>query len=547
MQKARIQTIKGTKYVYLESSYRVPGKKYPLHKRTYIGKMEDDCFIPNKKFHTLSPEEKKASGLEWEHPASATPLGRPVTDIGIRKFRGLSLLLSTISNQIGVTKDLEKLFGDAASSMLSLAFYLVSQPDTPLYRFSAWDRTHVHPYGKNISSPRSSELFVSIDEDAIQQFLSLRIKRSVGVSGWLAVDSTSVSSYSQALRLVAPGRNKEHDKLDQINLLMVFDQDTDIPVFYRKTRGNITDVTTVTNTLHDLQGIGIHHAALVLDRGFYSKDNVIEMLKKRYAFTLGTKVSLVFVKDAIRAARDHMMHPSSFDDAHRVFHSVVPIPFAVPIRGLGPNERKAYLHLYCNKEKEADDVTALMARIKKLRMQLETGKITASRKELSSYFTLTIAKDTDEITAFTENRELITDAMNRCGFFALLTSEKELDSAQVLSIYRKKNKVGKSFNNLKDRLSLRRTRCSRDESLSGKIFIQYIALILVSRIRKIMKERQLYDNFTYQQLLDEIEVIEYFTYRNRAGHWGVITEKQGNILKAFAVDLPADAWPKALQ
>lgn len=110
--------------------------------------------------------------------------------------------------------------------------------------------------------------------------------------------------------------------------------------------------------------------------------------------------------------------------------------------------------------------------------------------------------------------------------------EKELVSAQVLSIYRKKDKVEKSFNNLKERLSLRRTPSSSDESLSGKLFVQFLALILVSHIRKIMKERQLYGNFTY---------------RNRAGHWGEITEKQGKILKAFDVDLPNEAWSRLLR
>lgn len=547
MQTARSQNIKGTNYVYLESSYRVRGKKSVQHKRNYIGKMAGDKFIPNDNFFTLTQEQKIASGLTWEESEPVTAVGRPAADLGVRKFRGLSLLLTTISSQLGVTKDLEKLFGDkTASKILSIVFYLISKPDAPLFRFPSWARKRCHPYGEDLSSPRSSELFASIEEDDIQQFLSMRVKRSVGTSGWLAVDSTSVSSFSQALSLVAPGRNKEHDKLDQINLLMVFDQDADIPVFYRKTRGNLTDVSMVKNTLHDLQGIGINYASLVLDRGFYSRDNVIEMLRKRYAFTLGTKVSLIFVKEAINEAREPMMSPGSFDEEHRVFHSVIPIPFAVPVRGRGPNERNAYLHLYCDKEKEADDVVNLMAKIKKLRIQLETGEITASKKELSSFFTLTV-NDTDEITAFEENRELIAEAMNRCGFFALLTSEKELDSAQVLSIYRKKDKVEKSFNNLKDRLSLRRTRCSSDASLSGKIFVQFIALILISYIKKMMKEKQLYGNFTYEQLIDEVDVIEYFTYRNHAGHWGEITEKQGKIFKALGVELPGEAWPKSLR
>jgi glutaredoxin-related protein len=241
-----------------------------------------------------------------------------------------------------------------------------------------------------------------------------------------------------------------------------------------------------------------------------------------------------------------MMHPASYDEQRRVFHAIQPITFTVPVRGRGPNERTAYLHLYCSKEKEADDAAALMERLKKLRLQLESRDITASKKELETYFTIT-RNAKDEITAFTENQQAITDALSRCGFFALLTSEKQLDSRQVLSLYRKKDKVEKSFNNLKDRLSLRRTRCSRNDNFNGKVFVQFIALMVVSHIRKVMAEQGLYTRYSYRQLLDEVDVIEYCTYRNRAGHWGEITEKQANILQAFHVELPIDAWPKKIQ
>jgi len=547
MPKARFQTIKGTNYVYLETSHRVPGRNYPDHKRTYFGKMADGNFIPNVKLHALTPAEQQASGLDWEAAAEPEkPRGRPIALVGIRKFRGLDLLLSTVCREIGLDRDLAKIFGERTPKMLSIAYYLISNPDAALYRFSSWARLRFHPHGQDISSPRSSELFGSITEDEIQQFLHLRLQRSLGASGWLVVDTTSISSFSQGLSLVTKGRNKDHDHLDQINLLMVFDQDADIPVFYRTLRGNITDVTTVEHALHDLQGIGIETASLVLDRGFYSQDNVIHLLKKRYAFTLGTKISLAFVKEAIAEVREQMMSPTSYDEQRRVFQAVVPITFSVPVRGRGPNERTAYLHLYCSKEKEADDTAALMERLKDLRLQLESGKVTASKRELETFFTLT-RNNKDEITAFTENQQAIAAALSRCGFFALLTSEKQLDSRQVLSIYRKKDKVEKSFGNLKDRLSLRRTRCSRDDNFEGKVLVQFIALMVASHIRKVMSELQLYARYSYRQLLDEVDVIEYFEYRNRAGHWGEITEKQGDILQDFTAELPIEAWPKEIQ
>lgn len=355
--------------------------------------------------------------------------------------------------------------------------------------------------------------------------------------------STSITSYSEALSLVARGHNKEQVPLDQINLLMVFDQDGEVPVFYRKLWGTITDVTTLDNTMHDLKGVGIEQAALVLDRGYFSEENVIHLLKRKYAFTIGTKCSLNFVKEAIAEVRDSLMSYSSYDQMHRLFHACVPVAYAVPVRGSGPTVRIAYLHIYFSKEQEADDIASLMKRIAFLQGQLERGKITARRAELKKYFHLTLDKN-DRIVDSSENREGVYEATRSCGFFALLTSERHLDSVQVLSIYRKKDTVKKAFGNLKDRLSLKRTRCSKDDNFNGKVFVQFLALIITSHIRKVMKDANLASTLTLRNLLNEIDVIEYFTYRNRAGHWGEITEKQARILMTFAVELPNEAWPK---
>lgn len=549
MSKARIQRIKNIDYVYIETSHRVPGRNYPDHTRLYIGKMHDSLFVPNEKFFSLSEEQKESTGLSWKPSTAAVSpkRGRPFSaTLGSRKFKGTDLLLSSISTSLKLRLDLDYVFGERSTAFLSLIYYLVANPDAPLYRFSQWAKLHYHPYGSDLPSPRSSELLGSITEDEIQRFLNLRIQRAAGTSGWLAVDATSISSYSQALSLVARGHNKEHNRLEQVNLLMVFDQDNDIPVFYRTVRGNIPDVSTVETTLQDLRGVGIEGASLVLDRGFYSEDNVKALLKKRYSFTMGTKNSLLFVKEAIDRCRETMLALDSYDTEHKVFHAMVPVSYAVPVRGRGPNLKDAYLHLYCSKEREAAEVAALMKRLDYMRHELSSGELSTPLKTLETYFSLTRNRS-GRLVSYSENVQAIKEAMNRCGFFALLTSEKRLNSSEVLAIYRHKDRVEKAFNNLKDRLALRRTRCSSNENFNGKVFVQFVALSMVSHIRKVMKEYELYKKYTYRQILDEVDVIEYFEYPGKAGNWAEITVKQGQILRAFNVDLPIDVWPKTIR
>lgn len=549
MPRARIQRIKNIDYVYIETSHRVPGRNYPDHTRLYIGKMNDTLFVPNEKFFNLTEEQKESTGLSWKPSAEkvSPKRGRPFSaTLGSRKFKGTDLLLSTICNSLKLRLDIDYVFGERSTALLSLVYYLVANPEAPLYRFSQWARLRYHPYGSDLPSPRSSELLGSITEDEIQRFLNLRIQRAAGTSGWLAVDATSISSYSQALSFVARGHNKEHNRLEQVNLLMVFDQDSDVPVFYRTLRGNIPDVSTVEATLQDLRGVGIEGASLVLDRGFYSEDNVKALLKKRYSFTLGTKNSLLFVKEAIDRCREAMLSLDSYDNEHKVFHAMVPVSYAVPVRGRGPNLKDAYLHLYCSKEWEAAEVAALMKRLDDMRRQFSSGELSSPLKTIETYFSITRNRS-GALVSFNENVKAIREAMNRCGFFALLTSEKHLNSSEVLTIYRHKDSVEKAFNNLKDRLSLRRTRCSNDENFHGKVFVQFVALSMVSHIRMVMKEYELYKKYAYRQLLDEVDVIEYFEYPGKAGSWSEITVKQGQILRTFKVDLPIDIWPKTIR
>jgi len=51
------------------------------------------------------------------------------------------------------------------------------------------------------------------------------------------------------------------------------------------------------------------------------------------------------------------------------------------------------------------------------------------------------------------------------------------DPIEALEIYRNKDLEEKAFGNLKERLNFRRPAVSSDQSLEGKIFLEFVALI----------------------------------------------------------------------
>ena len=102
----------------------------------------------------------------------------------------------------------------------------------------------------------------------------------------------------------------------------------------------------------------------------------------------------------------------------------------------------------------------------------------------------------------------------------------------------RKDLVEKAFGNLKERLNLRRTLVSSEQSLDGKLFIECVALIYLSYIKKRMQDTGLFKQYTLQGALDKLDIIECFTALGQGLRVGEILEKQKDIYVALGVAPP---------
>lgn len=186
----------GITYVYESENYWDKSKKQSRSRRICIGKLDPQTgeLLPSKKLGQL------------EVPRKPGPV--PAVE-SKRLFAGVTYLLSAIGDKLGITEDLRQCFPEWDKQLLSIAFYLILEDHSPLMRFSKWSLTHRHPYGKNIPSQRSSDFFASISEEAREHFFRLQGRRRAEQEYW-AYDITTLSSYSESLKQVKYGKNKEH-------------------------------------------------------------------------------------------------------------------------------------------------------------------------------------------------------------------------------------------------------------------------------------------------------------------------------------------------
>ena len=76
-----------------------------------------------------------------------------------------------------------------------------------------------------------------------------------------------------------------------------------------------------------------------------------------------------------------------------------------------------------------------------------------------------------------------------------------------------------------------------EENFEGKLFVQFVALQIVSYIKKQMDEHGVFNNYTIQSLLDELDVIEYYQQPGKTHHLSEITEKQKNLYEMMNVSV----------
>jgi len=523
----------GITYAYESVSYWDKEKKQSRAKRTLIGRVDQET----GKITPTDGRGKKKKEIQSPPPAKKGPVPMEETK---RCFYGATYLFDVIGDQLGITDDLKTCFPNTYKQILSIAYYLILEENNPLFRFEKWGNLHKHPHGIDISSQRSSELFASIAETEKNKFFKLQGKRRIEKEFW-AYDTTSISSYSETLRQAQFGLNKENDRLLQINIALLFGEDSNLPFYYRKLAGNIPDSKTVKNLLADLDVLGFSKVKLVMDRGFYSEENINNLYKDHIKFLLAAKMSLAFIKKELEPIYDNFRSFENYSEKYELYSRTIQTEWKYS--QIRPNKgdtiedtRRIYVHYYYNIDRAAEDEKNFDKNLFVLHHELESGKrVPEHERQYAKYFTCkTTPKRGTQVTV---KEDTVKKVKRYYGYFVLISNET-MDSITALEIYRNKDVVEKAFGNLKERLNMRRMLVSSEQSLDGKLFIEFIALIYLSYIKKQMQEHDLYKSYTLQGALDKLDVIECFENPDQDLRVGELLEKQKELYLALGVAPP---------
>ncbi len=98
------------------------------------------------------------------------------------------------------------------------------------------------------------------------------------------------------------------------------------------------------------------------------------------------------------------------------------------------------------------------------------------------------------------------------------------------------------FNMLKNDLGFTRALVKTDETLQGKVFCVMIAVMIVSYIRRKMREAKengkITRKLTYKKTVHELECVYTYKTGNKTV-WSEISDRQSTIFKFLEIELPA--------
>jgi len=133
-----------------------------------------------------------------------------------------------------------------------------------------WDGNYVrilYP-DANLSSQRISDMLLSIGDEGVsrdffKEYVKLLARREEGTD--ILIDST----HGPARQHPFPPYGHQNIS-NEMRLISILQQETELPLFMRYCPASVIDVTTLTKTILELKANGIRTKFAILDSGFYS-------------------------------------------------------------------------------------------------------------------------------------------------------------------------------------------------------------------------------------------------------------------------------------
>ena len=522
------QTSRGRVYIqYILDRTYDPKKKYNKPKRTCIGRLAEDgvSMYPNENFFKFFPD-------------TPLPERRPHAKRAPSLHAGPHIVFDRIIKDYRLDELLRRQFGRNAGLVLDLACYMIVEGQNQAQHYPQYALMHpLFTEGMHVfSDSKISDFLNEVTEEQILGFLSDWNAERDRSRIYVSYDSTNKNSQAGDISFVEFGNAKDDKGLPIVNIGVATEVTNQIPLFYDPFCGSINDVSQFECFVNKAMSYGYQDVGFILDRGYFSRKNIEYMDEHGFSFVMMVKGCRKLVhsivdekRDTFEAKSEHAMRAhdlSGTTSRRKLFED---------------DEKERFFHLYfspikmAKERREIDESIALMEK----HLAACQGKKVELGDEYSDLFDLFFDPQ-DQLLFGQLKHEAVNEMYKRCGYFCIVTSE-EMSALDAYELYRGRDVSEKLFSMEKTFLGSRSFRVHSDVSMSTKLFVEFIALIIRQRFYNLLKNEvkklPVKKNYmTVPAALGELKKI-YLTRVNNSVYQldQPLTKTQQTILKAFGL------------
>ena len=519
-------------YVYYEVG-RIYNKekRYNIPERIGIGKLskaDRTMMVPNENFRTYFPEVELPDEKFNSNRSSCLRIGGYI-------------VIKKVLDEYGIPDLLERYFRDKDLGLfLDLLSYSIICENNAGQYYPMYAYNH----------PLFTEGMHIYSDSKVSDFLAnMTGEESVGfLNEWNALcdhrdkiyisyDSTNKNCDAGDIEMVEFGHAKSDVGKPIFNYAIAYDIKNSKPLFYEAYLGSIADISQLECTLAKANGYGYKNIGIILDRGYFSKENIRRMDDYGYDFVIMVKGMASLVEELV------LEHKGEFEEERKYSirsHHV----YGMTVKGrlYADDEKDRYFHIYHSTGKEHGEKEEVEEKLERMGKFIKShyGKVYELSDIQKKYFDPFYGPD-GTLAVVKEKGDVIKQELRLCGYFVIVTSAK-MSAKDAIDLYYSRDSSEKLFRGDKSYLGNRSLRVYTSESADAKIFVEFVALIVRNSIYKRLKDEseEMDGNPNYMTVpaalgeLEKIEMIRGHDNVYRLDH--AITKTQKNILKAFDMD-----------
>ena len=521
--------------VYIEYEYdRIydPVRQYTFPKRVTIGKLSEtdpELMQPNQNFLKYFPD---AELPETKNRTSRSSCLRV----------GAYFVLRKIIEEYNLVEFLGGYFEQCDLGLfLDLAVYSIIAENNAAQYYP--DYTYNHPLFTNgmkqYSDSTVSDFLNSVTDDQSIGFLnSWNETRNHREKIYISYDSTNKNCQAGDIEMVEFGHPKVDVGQPVFNYAVAYDTHNQEPLFYEKYPGSLNDISQLQFMLDKAFGYGYKKIGFILDRGYFSCENIQYMDRCGYSFVIMVKGMSALVNELV------LEHKGTFESkrVNNIYEYGV-YGKTVKHRLYAGDKKERYFHLYYSISKESAERAGIENRLNQMTLYLKKyqNKVKEFGPGFEEYFTLHYDEKTQAFVLPEERCSVVERELDLAGYFCIITSEK-MSAKEAIELYKSRDTSEKLFRGDKSYLGNKSIRVYSEESERAKIFVEFVAMILrckmYIKLKEEMKKLEKKPNYmTVPAALKELEKIEMVRQLDnvyRLDH--AVTANQKTILNAFGLD-----------